>query len=73
MNAPRRRIIAMTEELNLAQIDEQIREVRANLRDLMEQATARSGAQDENRGDDMIASQEEKLARLFKDREALIG
>ncbi len=63
----------MTEELNLAQIDEQIREVRANLRDLMEQATARSGAQDENRGDDMIASQEEKLARLFKDREALIG
>ncbi len=63
----------MTEELNLAQIDEQIREVRANLRDLMEQATARSGAQDENRGDDMIASQEEKLARLLKDREALIG
>ena len=63
----------MTGELNLAQIDEQIREVRANLRDLMEQATARSGAQDENRGDDMIASQEEKLARLLKDREGLLG
>ena len=63
----------MTGTLNLAQIDEEIGEVRANLRELVEQVAARSGAQDENRGDDLIAAQEEKLARLLKDREALIG
>ena len=63
----------MTGKLNLAQIEEEISEVRANLRDLVEQETSRSGAQDENRGDDLIAAQEEKLARLQKEREALIA
>jgi hypothetical protein len=63
----------MTGQRNLAQIDEEIREIRANLRDLVEQLTARSGAQDENRGDDLIAAQEEKLAQLLRDREALLG
>ncbi len=63
----------MTGKLNLAEIDEEIRGVRANLRDLVEQVTARSGAQDENRGDDLIAAQEEKLARLLNEREALAG
>ena len=61
----------MTGTFNLAQIDEEIRQVRANLRDLVEQETARSGAQDENRGDGLIAAQEETLARLLKEREAL--
>ena len=59
--------------LTLAELDEAIAEVRANLRDLVEQETARSGADDENRADDMIAAQEEKLAQLMKQREALIG
>jgi len=63
----------MTGKLNLAQIEEEISEVRANLRELVEQETARSGAQDENRGDDLIAAQEEKLARLLKEREELIA
>ncbi|THD47386.1 MAG: hypothetical protein E7774_04885 [Bradyrhizobium sp.] len=63
----------MTAMLNLAQIDEEIHQVRANLRDLVEQKTARSGAQDENRGDDLIAAQEEKLARLLKERESLVA
>jgi len=63
----------MTEMFTLAQIEENIREVRANLRELVEQETARSGAQAENRGDDLIAAQEEKLARLLKEREAFIG
>jgi len=63
----------MTGKLNLAQIEQEISEVRANLRELVEQETARSGAQDENRGDDLIAAQEEKLARLLKEREALIA
>jgi hypothetical protein len=63
----------MTGKLNLAEIEEEIGEVRANLRDLVEQETARSGAQDENRGDDLIASLEEKLARLMREQEAIIG
>jgi len=65
--------VEMTGKRNLAEIEEEIREVRANLRDLVEQETSRSGAQDENRGDDLIAAQEEKLARLQKEREALIA
>ena len=61
----------MTGTLTLAELDEAIAEVRANLRDLIEQETARSGAADENRGDDLIAGQEAKLARLLDEREAL--
>lgn len=63
----------MTAMLSLAELDEEIRQVRANLRDLVEQQTARSGAEDENRGDELIAAQEEKLARLLKDRKSLVG
>src|SRR5271156_674466 len=63
----------MSGMLTLAELDEAIAEVRANLRDLVEQETARSGADDENRGDDLIAAQEDKLARLLEQREALLG
>jgi hypothetical protein len=59
--------------LTLAELDEAIAEVRSNLRDLVEQETARSGAQDENRVDDLIAAQEAKLARLLDEREAITG
>ncbi len=59
--------------LTLAELDEAIAEVRANLRDLVEQETVRSGAQDENRVDDLIAAQEAKLARLLDEREAIAG
>ena len=59
--------------LTLAELDGAIAEVRANLRDLVEQETVRSGAQDENRVDDLIAAQEAKLARLLDEREALAG
>jgi hypothetical protein len=70
---PSKEAAEMTGTLNIAEIEQQISLVRANLRELVEQETARSGAQDENRGDDLIAAQEEKLARLLKEREALIG
>ena len=59
--------------LTLAELDDAIAEVRANLHDLVEQETARSGAQDENRVDDLIAVQEAKLARLLDEREAITG
>ncbi len=63
----------MTEMLSLADIDEEIAEVRANLRDLVEQETARSGAGDDDQGDSLIAAQEAKLARLLEQRETLAG
>ena len=61
----------MPDKARLAEIEQHIREVRANLRDLVEQETSRSGAQDENRGDDLIAAQEEKLKLLLQELEAL--
>jgi len=61
----------MTSQSRLAEIDEQILEIRANLRDLIEQETARSGANDDNQDDALIATQEEKLARLLAERETL--
>ena len=63
----------MADNSEVARIEQEIREVRANLRELVEQETARSGAQDENRGDERIAAQEERLARLLKQLEALSG
>jgi len=63
----------MTSQSRLAELDEQILEIRANLRDLIEQETARSGSHDDDQDDALIAAQEEKLARLLAEREALAG
>jgi hypothetical protein len=57
--------------LSLAQIDERIRIVRENIRQLIEQAAAMSGGQDEERNADRIAQQNDELERLLKQREAL--
>ena len=62
-----------TEPLNLAEIDDRLSVVRDNLRDLVEQAAAYSGAGDEDRMSDRIAEQEEKLEELTKQREALLS
>ena len=58
--------------LSLAEIDARIRIVRDNIRQLIEQAAAMSGGQDEERNADRIASQNEELERLIKQREALV-
>jgi predicted RNA-binding protein len=55
----------------LAEIDRHIAIVRDNLRELVEQAAAYSGAADESRNADRIADQEAKLAELLKQREEL--
>jgi len=47
--------------------------VQENLRELIEQAAAFSGAEDEERNADRIADQEAKLAELEKQRDALLG
>ena len=61
-----------TESLNLAELDERLSVVRDNLRDLVEQAAAYSGAADEELMSSRIAEQEEQLEQLTKQREALL-
>lgn len=55
--------------VTLPQLDDHIATIRANIRDLIEQAASRSGAGDENRVDTLIASQQAELDRLVKIRE----
>ncbi len=55
----------------IAELNQRIAIVRDNLRELIEQAAAYSGAADEARNADRIADQEAKLAALRKEREAL--
>jgi len=57
--------------LSLQEIDERIAIVRDNIRQLIEQAAAFSGAEDEERAANRLAQQNEELDRLLKQREAL--
>jgi hypothetical protein len=52
-----------------ADLERRIAAVRDNLRQLTEQAAAYSGAADEDRAADRIASQEAQLADLLKQQE----
>jgi hypothetical protein len=61
----------MPDKTRLAELDEEIAAVRANLRELTEQAAAQSGAADEELAAARIAKQEALLATLLKQREAL--
>jgi hypothetical protein len=54
----------------LAELDDEIAAVRANLLELTEQAAAQSGAADEELAAERIAKQERLLANLLKEREA---
>lgn len=60
------------EQKTLVELDRRIAIVRENLRQLIEQATAYSGAADEERNADRIADQQEKLDALIKTRDALL-
>lgn len=57
--------------LSVTELNERIRIVRENIRQLVEQAAAFSGAEDEERNADRIAQQTEELERLTKQRDAL--
>jgi uncharacterized small protein (DUF1192 family) len=57
--------------LSLAELDARIAIVRDNIRQLIEQAAAYSGAGDEDRAADRLAQQNEELEKLVKQREAL--
>jgi hypothetical protein len=70
---PTRKDIAMSDPLSLEQLDRHIAVVRDNIRQLIEQAAARSGAADEALASDRIAQQSEELERLTKERDALLA
>jgi hypothetical protein len=57
---------------SLADLEQHIAIVRENIRQLIEQAAAYSGAEDEDRNADRIAEQSEELEKLIKQRDALL-
>jgi hypothetical protein len=69
----RRKGSGMNDAATLRNLDARIAAIRDNIRQLVEQAAAYSGAADEARNADRIAAQEAKLEALLKEREALTG
>jgi len=57
----------------IAELDERIAAVRQNINDLVEQAAAYSGAEDENRTAERIEEQERELSKLTELRDALLS
>lgn len=62
----------MTEGRSIEELERRIAILRDNIRQLIEQAAARSGAADEALASDRIAQQSEELERLTKERDALL-
>lgn len=61
-----------TGSVSLRELEARIAAVRDNIRQLVEQAAALSGAEDEERNADRIAQQNEELERLIKERDTLL-
>jgi uncharacterized small protein (DUF1192 family) len=59
--------------LSLPELEGRIAIVRDNIRQLVEQAAAFSGAADEDRNADRIAQQSEELEKLTKERDARLS
>jgi len=57
---------------SLAELDDRIAIIRDNIRQLIEQAAASSGAQDEERTSGRIAQQQEELEKLVMKRDAIL-
>ena len=60
----------MTDTWLLAELDDRIAILRDNLRQLVEQAAAASGSQNEERIADRISQQTEELDKLVAERES---
>ena len=58
--------------LSVAELNDRIAMLRDNIRQLVEQAAALSGAQDEERTSGRISQQQEELDRLVKARDAMM-
>ena len=65
-------IMSNGRSLSLVELEQRIAIIRDNIRQLVEQAAAFSGAEDEARNADRIAQQTEELERLVKQRDALL-
>lgn len=63
----------MSDNEAVAEIERRIAVVRENIRTLVEQAAAYSGAADEDRNADRIAEQESLLAELEAEKAKLAG
>lgn len=57
---------------SLIELEQRIAIVRDNIRQLIEQAAAQSGAEDEERNADRIAQQQEELDRLIEQHDGLL-
>jgi hypothetical protein len=58
--------------LSASELNDRIAILRDNIRQLVEQAAASSGAQDEERTSGRIAQQQAELDKLVKERDALL-
>ena len=58
--------------LSLPELEDRIAIIRDNIRQLIEQAAANSGAGDEARNADRIAQQNDELERLVKQRDEIL-
>jgi hypothetical protein len=63
----------MSDNETLSEIEARVAIIQENLRELIEQAAAYSGAADEERNADRIAGQEAKLEALLKKSDALLS
>ena len=61
----------MADPFSAADLDARIATIRENIRELVEQAAASSGASDESLTADRIAAYEAQLAEAIKQREAM--
>jgi hypothetical protein len=68
----RENIMSNGGSLSLVELEKRIAIIRDNIRQLVEQAAAFSGAGDETRNADRIAQQTEELEKLTKQRDALL-
>jgi hypothetical protein len=57
---------------SLTELERRLAIVRDNIRQLIEQAAANSGAGDESRNADRLAQQQAELERLTRERDALL-
>jgi uncharacterized small protein (DUF1192 family) len=58
--------------LSVPELNNRIAVLQDNIRQLVEQAAASSGARDEERTSERIAQQQEELEKLVKARDALL-
>ena len=63
----------MTDDATLTELNTRIAAIRENIRELIAQAAAYSGAADQERTADRIAVQNPGSAALLKKRDALLG